>query len=660
MKRALLCVLLFSSLASAQDYDLLIRNGRMVDGAGNPWVYADVGVIGDRIAFIGQADPAIAAKRILDVKGLVVAPGFIDMLDQSEVPLLIEPQAVSKLSQGITTLVTGEGDSVAPLDQRLAREREEAFRPQGIAVDWTTLDGYFRRLEKQGIGVNLGTFVGATQVRRLVIGDADRAPTPAELARMREVVGDAMYDGALGVSSSLVYAPAIYAGTDELVALAKEAAKSGGIYATHIRNEADSELPALEEAFRIGREAGIPVEIWHLKVAGRQNWSKMPQVIAAVEKARSQGVDVTADQYPYLAAATSLSSVIPPKYHDGGSDALVARLRDPQQRAAIRKDLAGPHSDFENWLLDSGGPGGILVTEVLEPELRRFQGKTIAQIAASEHKDALDALMDLVIADRDHTGAAYFMMSEPDLRLAMQQPWVAVDTDAASTSPTGPFAYAQPHPRAYGTFPRILGKYVREEHILTLENAIRKMTSLAAQRVKLADRGLLRPGYFADITIFDPATVIDTATFEDPHQLSRGIEYVLVNGVIALDHGKLTGQLGGRPLRGPGWGARSVSADGLPPRGKIEGVVTDEAGWPVPRASISLLDSAGRVVGSYATRKDGRYEIVSTAPCASCRLRVERDGFSSDSFYPVDYNGANSLWFSFALKQTPSQPKTQD
>lgn len=652
MKRIVFFFLLFARVfAFGQEYDLLIRNGRMVDGAGNPWVAADVGIVGDRIAFVGRAAPDITAKRIIDARGLVVAPGFIDMLDQSEAQLLVEKQAVSKLTQGITTLITGEGDSIAPLDERLAREKEETFKPQGLVVDWTTLDGYFLRLEKQGMGVNLGTFVGATQVRRMVIGDADRAPTPAELARMQEMVGDAMYDGALGVSTSLVYAPAIYAHTDELIALAKEASKAGGIYATHIRNEADSELQALEEAFRIGREAAIPVEVWHLKVAGRQNWGKMPQIVAAIEKARAEGVDVTADQYPYLAGATSLSAVIPPKYHDGGSEAMLARLKDPQQRAAIRKELAVPHSDYQNWLLDCGGPGGILVTEVLDPQLRRFQGKTIAEIAASEHKDPLDALLDLVIADRDHTGAAYFMMSEPDLRTAMQQPWVAINTDASATSPTGPFSYQHPHPRAYGTFARILGKYVREERVLRLEDAIRKMTSLAAQRVRLADRGLLRPGYFADITLFDPSTVLDAATFDDPHRTSRGIEYVLVNGVVALEHGKVTRQLGGRPLRGPGWAARFVAPDGLPPRGKIEGVITDQEGWPVLRAAVSLRDAAGKLLGSSTTRKDGRYEIVSTSPCEGCRITVERDGFSPAA-QTLNYNGANSLWFSFALKRS--------
>ena len=656
MKRLLALFLLCSSFALAQQYDVLIRDGRLVDGTGNPWIYADLGVIGDRIAFIGHADPAVIAKRTIDARGLVVAPGFIDMLGQSEWRLLIEPQAASKLTQGITTEVTGEGDSIAPLDDRLAKEAAEHFSQQKLAVDWRTLDEYFRRLEIQGSGINLATFVGATQVRRMVIGDSDRAPTPEELARMEDMVGDAMYDGALGVSTSLLYAPAYYAKTDELIALARQAAKFGGLYATHIRNEADSELQALDEAFRIGREAHIPVEVWHLKVAGRQNWGKMQQIIDAIEKARASGVDVTADQYPYVASATSLSTVVPPKYHDGGTDALLRRLKDPQQRAAIRKELASLHPAYENLWLGSGGADGILVTSVLNPDLRKHQGKTIAQIAAAEHKDPFDALLDLVIADHDNVGAAYFEMTELDVRLAMQRPWVAVNNDSEATSPDGPFSYEHPHPRAYGTFPRSLGKYVREEKVLRLEDAIRKFTSLPAQRVKLPDRGLLRTGYFADITVFDPATVLDVATFEDPHRVSKGIEYVFVNGLLALEHGKVTGLLGGRPLRGPGWGAREVSPDGLPPRGKVQGVITDEDGWPVPRAKVSLADASGKLFGACETKKDGRYEIISTEPCDACKLTVERVGFSSAE-QPVHYNGANSLWFSFALKQMPNPPE---
>ncbi len=653
MKPVLLFFVLLPCLSFAQQYDVLVRNGRVVDGSGNPWIYADLGIIDDRIAFIGHAAPGLAAKRTIDAKGLIVAPGFIDMLGQSEWRLLIEPQAVSKLTQGITTVITGEGDSIAPLDERLAREAAADNEPQGLKVDWTSLEEYFHRLEKQGIAVNLGTFIGATQVRRAVIGDSDRQPTPHEIAQMTEFVTDAMYDGALGLSSALLYTPATFAKTDELVALAREASKMGGIYATHIRNEADSEIAALDEAFRIGREANIPVEIWHLKVAGKQNWGHMPRILDAIEKARATGIDVTADQYPYVASNTSLGAVIPPKYHDGGDSALLRRLQNPTERDAIKKDLANPHTPYENLWLGCGGGEGILITSVKDPVLRKFQGQTVQQIADSEHKDPLDALLDLVTADQNHTEAAYFEMSEQDVRLAMQQPWVAVNTDSDATSPDGPFGYQHPHPRAYGTFPRILGKYVREERVLRLEDAIRKFTSLAAQRVKLGNRGMLRTGYFADITIFDPETILDHATFEDPNRVSTGVEYVFVNGILALEHEKVTGQFGGRPLRGPGWIARDISPDGRPPRGKIEGVVTDEEGWPVPRAKVSLLDSSGNPVGSYVTKKDGRYEIVTTSACSSCKVTADRMGFVVAS-HPVNYNGANSLWFSFALRREAS------
>ncbi|HVP42572.1 MAG TPA: amidohydrolase family protein [Terriglobales bacterium] len=659
MKRILLLLLLLPLPAYAQQYDILIRNGRVVDGAGNPWVQADLGLIADRIAFVGQAAPGVTAKQTIDARGLVVAPGFIDMLGQSEVNVLIDKQAFSKLTQGVTTEVTGEGESVAPQDDFTIREAKDFLEHFKLTVDWRTLDEYFRRLEAQGSGVNIATFVGATQVREVVLGKEDRAPTKEELAKMEEKVEDAMFDGALGLSTSLIYAPANYASTEELIALAKVASKYGGIYASHIRNEGDSEMQALDEAFRIGREANIPVEIWHFKVAGKQNWGKMPQVIAKIEEARAQGLDVTADQYPYVAAATSLGATIPPHFHAGGQEAFLKRLRDPAVRRQIRDELMGSGGALENMWRGTGGPEGILVVSVLDPALKGYEGLTVAQIATQEKKDPLEALLDLVIADRDNVGAAYFEMSEPDVRLAMQQPWVAIDTDYGALNTVGPLSESKSHPRAWGTFPRILGKYVREEKVLRLEDAIRKMTSLPAQRVKLADRGLLRTGYFADITIFDPATVMDVATFEDPNRPARGIEYVLVNGVLSLDHGRLTGRFGGRPLRGPSWLGRSVSPDGLPPRGKIEGVITDEDGWPVLRAAVSLVDSSGKPVVTDSTKKDGRYEFPSAAPCDPCRLTVERDGFASAAQF-VHYNGANSLWFSFALKRVSAQPTTDD
>ncbi|HJY88376.1 MAG TPA: D-aminoacylase [Candidatus Acidoferrales bacterium] len=552
----LLWVLLLAPLSGlGQEYDILIRKGRVVDGTGNPWICADVGVTGDRITLLGRAPANATARRVIDAKGLVVAPGFIDMLEQSEWNLLIDNQAFSKLTQGITTGITGEGGSIAPQNERTLPDRRDFLQHYHLTVDWRDLEGYFRRLERQGAGINLGTFVGATQVRKYVLGSVDRAPTAEELARMEQLVDAAMRQGAMGVSTSLIYAPAFYAKTGELIAMAKVASKYGGIYATHIRNEGDREMQALEEAFRIGREANIPVEIWHLKVSGRQNWGKMRDVIAAIEAARASGTDVTADQYPYTASATSLGATIPPKYHEGGSEEFVNRLKDPQVRTAIRQELTGGDEKTENMWRGTGGPQGILVSSVLDPSLRHYEGKTIAQIAAGEHKDPLDALLDLVIAGKDHVGAVYFTMNEDDVKHAMQQQFVSVGTDAGAVNIRGPLNESKTHPRAYGSFARILGRYVRDQRLLTLEQAIRKFTSLPAQRVGLRDRGTLRTGGFADITVFDLAAVNDVATFEDPHRPSIGIEYVLVNGVISLDQGKLTGRLGGRPLRGPGYQA---------------------------------------------------------------------------------------------------------
>ncbi|HSA92370.1 MAG TPA: amidohydrolase family protein [Terriglobales bacterium] len=652
MRQLLRLAFLTLALSSAhgEEYDVLIRHGRVVDGSGNPWVYADVGIIGDRVAFVGRAAESVTARKTIDAKGKVVAPGFVDMLGQSEFSLLVDRQAVSKLTQGITTEITGEGNSVAPVNSTSLAELQDFLRTYKITVDWQSLDEYFRRLEHQGTAINLGTFVGAAQVRQAVLANQDRAPTPEELARMQTLVEDAMYDGAMGLSTSLIYPPGSFAKTDELVALARVAARHGGIYASHVRDESASIQQALEEAFHIGREAGLPVEIWHLKVAGRPHWGSMKEVVAAIERARAAGLDVTADQYPYVASATTLSALVPPRYQEGGTDAYLARLRDPDQRAAIRRDIETGVPGFENMWKGLTGPEGVLVVSVLSPELKKYEGKNLAEIAAGQKKDPLDAALDLIISDHNNVGAVYFEMSEPDVRLAMQQPWVAVDTDAGATNPQGPLGATKTHPRAYGSFTRILGKYVREEKVLRLEDAIRKFTSLPAQRMRLADRGLLRPGYFADITVFDPETVLDRATFADPHQPSVGIEYVLVNGVLALEHGKVTGQMGGRPLRGPGWLARDYSPDGLPPRGQLEGVVTDDAGWPLPRTSVTLLDASGKAVGSFTTRKDGRYRIPADTVCHACRLVAERAGFAAAEA-SVDYNGVNSLWFSFALRR---------
>lgn len=559
MKRLLIVLLL--ALPALAQYDTLIRNGRVVDGAGNPWIYADVALKGDRIAAVGFIPSSATAKRTIDATGLVISPGFIDMLGQSETNVLIDRRVTSKLTQGITTEITGEGGSVAPLSDEMARGRRDVAEHYHIKIDWRDLNGYFKKFEKQGSGVNLGTYVGAAQVRRYVIGNGNRAPTADELAKMEKLVDETMRQGAFGVSSSLIYAPGNYAKTDELIALAKVASKYGGIYASHIRSEGDHELDALDEAFRIGREANIPVEIWHLKVSGASHWGTMPQVIAAIQKARDSGLDVSADQYPYIASGTGLSTIIPPKFHEGGSDAMIARLNDPAQRKVIRDAITRGGNGPEDQFHSTSGPQGILIAGILDPALKSYEGKTIAEIAAEEHKDPLDAVFDLVAAGRDHVSAIYFTMNEDDLRFAMKQPWVSMCTDSGGTNPDGPLSENKGHPRGYGSAARILGHYVREERVLTLEDAVRKMTSLPAQKVKLQERGLIKPGFFADINVFNPDTVIDRAQFKDPHHTSVGFEYVFVNGVLSVEHGQLTGKFGGRPLRGPGYEKKKDGKD---------------------------------------------------------------------------------------------------
>jgi N-acyl-D-amino-acid deacylase len=546
-------LLLLSLQMFAQDYDVLIKNGRVVDGTGNPWFYADLGIKGDKVTLVGRAPTNASAARTVDATGLIVAPGFIDMLDQSESNLLVDRQAVSKLTQGITTGITGEGGSIAPQNEMTIEDQKDWLEHYKLSIDWRDLDGYFKRLEKQGSGINLGTYVGAAQVREIVVGRENVPSNAEQLKKMQALVEDAMQQGALGVSTALIYAPGNYASTEELIALAQAAGKHGGIYASHMRNEGDSEMEALNEAFHIGREAKVPVHIFHLKVSGKQNWGSMPKVIAAIDAARKSGLEVTANQYPYIASATSLGASIPPKYHAGGADAFVARLKDPKSRAEIRAELTAPTKNGENMWHGAGEANGILVASVLNPALKQFEGKRISEVATMQGKDPLDALMDLVIADHDNVGAIYFSMGPEDVKLALQQPWVSIGCDFGAVSPTGPLAEGKAHPRGYGSFPRILGYYVREQKALSMEEAIRKFTSLAAQTVRLKDRGVLAPGNYADVTVFNPDTVSDVATFEDPNRTSRGIEYVWVNGVLSVEHDKATGNIGGRPLRGPGY-----------------------------------------------------------------------------------------------------------
>jgi len=533
-------------------YDLLIRNGRIVDGTGRAGYVADVAVKGDRIVKIGHLSKA-TATRTIDAQGLVVAPGFIDMLGQSETYLLIDPRAMSKVMMGVTTEITGEGESIAPINERQIKEQEDFLRRFNLTIDWRTLDEYFKRLDKQGSGVNLGTFVGATQVREYVIGYDDRPPTPPELEQMKKLVADAMRDGALGLSTSLQYVPARFAKTDELVELAKVAQQYGGIYATHQRSEANTIDASLDEVFEIAQKAKIPVEIWHLKTAYKKNWGRMPQVLNRIKQARDRGLDVTADIYPYIAGSTALSACLPPWALEGGTDKMLARLRDPQTRQRLKTEISQEQTTWENIYLGSGGPGGVLIGSVVNRELEALQGKRISEIAEQQKKDPLDAVFDLILADHGQTGAIYFMMSEDDMRAAMKSPLVSFCTDSGSRATDGPLAGSKSHPRGWGSYPRILGRYVRDEKLLTLETAIHKMSGAPAARVGLKERGLIREGMYADITVFDPAKVIDTATFESPNQYPTGIEYVLVNGKISVDKGQRTGVLGGRVLRGPGY-----------------------------------------------------------------------------------------------------------
>ena len=532
-------------------FDIVIVNGHIIDGTGSPWYSGDVGIRDGKIAAIGNLSAA-DRKRTIDAAGKVVAPGFIDMLGQSERTILVDPRLPSKIYQGITSEITGEGGSIAPLNDAIIQADKSGYDYYKITPDWRTLGQYFARLEKQGMGINLASYVGATQVRRMVLGDNDVQPTPDQLEQMKSLVRDAMKDGAVGVSTSLEYAPAPYAKTDELIALATEASKFGGIYATHMRNEGSSVLEAIDEAVRIGREAHIPVEIWHFKVAGRDNWGQMPKLVAKINAARAAGADVSADTYAYTAWFNDFSAFIPPWAHDGGTAKLVERLKDPATRQRIRKDMLTPSKDWDNEWQEIPGPEAIMIGAVENPKLLPLQGKRLSEIAKLWNKDPIDTLFDFLIED-PASDVAVFGMSQPDVTLALQQPWVAIDNDSEGTSPEGLLGQAHPHPRAYGTFPRILSKYVREDKALTLEDAIRKFSALAAQRMRLTDRGVLKAGMWADVVIFDPATVRDRATFDNPNQLSEGMEYVLVNGVPVIDQGKMTGALPGKVLRGPGY-----------------------------------------------------------------------------------------------------------
>jgi N-acyl-D-amino-acid deacylase len=544
-----------AAAAAALDCDLLFASGRVVDGTGAPWFRADVCVSGGRIAAVGQLGAARARRRI-DASRLVITPGFIDMLGQSEYNVLVDNRAASKITQGITTEITGEGSSIAPVNQRILDENKEVYEHYGVKPTWTTLREYWQAFERARPAINLGTFVGAGGVRNLVIGESERPATAAELAAMEKAVAQAMEDGAFGLSTSLQYVPDRFASTEEIIALAKVAARYGGSYITHQRSEQYQIDASLDEVFRIAREAKLPAQIYHLKAACQGMWGQMPHVLQRLEAARTEGLDVSADQYPWTAGENGLDANLPLWVRDGGPDKLVARLADPAVRARVRAELHKDDRSWENQYQCAGGGKGVLIATVVNPALKKYEGKTVADIAKAEGKDEVDVIMDLVAADRAHTSNIIFIMDDKDVREALRHPLVSLCTDSGAEAVDGIFGQEKSHPRAWASAPRILGHYVRDEHLLRLEEAVRKMTSLPASRMGLADRGIVRAGMAADLVAFDPEKIRDVSTYTDPLHYSEGIPYVAVNGQLVVDGGKITAARPGQALYGPGYKPR--------------------------------------------------------------------------------------------------------
>jgi N-acyl-D-amino-acid deacylase len=548
---ALLLVACSGPEPEQQDYDLMIVNGLVFDGSGSPPVRADVAISGDRIAAIGTE--LGTATEIIDAEGLAVAPGFINMLSWGTASLIHDGRSQSDVRQGVTLEVMGEGWSMGPLNEAMKAGFLERMSDIRFDIAWTTLGEYLEHLEDRGVSTNVASFVGATTVRIHELGFEDRAPDAEELERMKALVRTAMKEGALGVGSSLIYAPAFYAGTDELIELSKVAAEYGGRYISHMRSEGNQLLEAVDELITIAREADIGAEIYHLKAAGANNYGKLDQVIERVESARADGLDITADMYTYTAGATGLDASMPPWVQEGGYDAWAERLRDPVIRERLRIEMTTPTDDWENLYLAAGSADKILLVDFRSDALKPLTGKTLAEVAAMRETSEVDTMMDLVIEDGSRVGTVYFLMSEDNVRKKIALPWMAFCSDSETLAPEGVFLKSNPHPRAYGTFARLLGRYVRDENVIPLEEAIRRLTSFPAENLGIKERGTLKAGYFADIAIFDPATVQDHATFAEPHQYSTGVEHVLVNGVPVLADGEHTGATPGRFVRGPGW-----------------------------------------------------------------------------------------------------------
>jgi N-acyl-D-amino-acid deacylase len=532
-------------------FDVLVRGGTLYDGSGGKPARADVGITGDKIVAIGDLSKS-SAKTLVDATGLAVAPGFINMLSWSNESLLADGRSQGEIRQGVTTEILGEGWSMGPLNERIKKRMKAEQTDVRYDIEWTTLAGYLRWLERVKVSPNVASFVGATTVREYVLGLDDRKPTPAQLGQMCRLVEQAMRDGALGVSSALEYAPAYYADTDELIALCKVAARHKGIYVSHLRSEGDRLLEGIDELVRISREAKLPAEIYHFKASGRPNWPKMDQAIARVEAARRAGLRVTANMYCYTAAATSLKACVPPWAQEGGEPAMRRRLRDPEARKRAARDVRHGLKGWSNFYKQAGSPENILLVAFKKEKLKPLQGRTLAQIAKGRGKDPVETMFDLLVEDESGIGAVYFLMSEDNVRKLVPLPWVSFGSDEASQAPEGVFLKSMPHPRAYGNFARLLGKYVRDEKLLTLQEAVRKLTSLPAGNLGLDRRGLLKKGYFADVVVFDPKAIADRATFRKPHEYAAGVRHVLVNGVPVLKDGAHTGAKPGRALYGRG------------------------------------------------------------------------------------------------------------
>jgi N-acyl-D-amino-acid deacylase len=532
-------------------YDVIIRGGVVYDGSGVPGMHADVGLRGDRIVAIGDLSDA-SADVVADATGLVVAPGFINMLSWSTESLIEDGRSLGEVLQGVTTQIMGEGTSMGPLTPEMKARWKTQQGDIQFEYTWDTLAEYLQFLETKGVSQNVASFIGAGTIREYVLGHENRPPTASEMEQMRELVAQEMEAGALGIGSSLIYAPDNFASTAELIELCNVAARHQGKYITHMRSEGGRLIEAVEETIRISREAGLPAEIYHLKAAGESNWPKMDRVIAMIEQARADGLRITADMYTYTAGATGLNAAMPPWALEGGYDALFARLQQPDARARIKAAMMAPATDWESLYQAAGSPDRVLLVEFKSEALKPLTGRTLAEVAEMRGTDPYDTILDLMFEDRTRVGAVYFLMSEDNLRKQIAQPWVSLGSDGASMAPEGVFLRSNTHPRAYGNFARLFAKYVREEKILTLEQAIHRVTGLPAGNLGLADRGRLLPGAFADLVVFDPDTIADRATFERPHQLAIGVRHVFVNGTQVVRDGEHTGATPGRALWGPG------------------------------------------------------------------------------------------------------------